>query len=158
MKPANPGIASLKALGMVVALGAVARAGMPYLPLIGPPPVRVQAEQKSAATFMAVGKIPALASTDSHLAGGAKILAANTNSEITPALTPMPAVPVTTEISSSPGVPVMALSAPDLICVTPEMLATYFQPVLLGTNAPVPMSFLPPLPPDNSSHAEYEVK
>ena len=41
-RPVNLGIASLKALLMVVALGTVAHGSLPYLPLIGPPPLRIQ--------------------------------------------------------------------------------------------------------------------
>ena len=41
-RPVNLGIASLKALLMVVVLGTVAHGSLPYLPLIGPPPLRIQ--------------------------------------------------------------------------------------------------------------------
>ena len=61
---------------------------------------------------------------------------------------------------------IFALPTPDLLGLTPQMLATYFRPVRFGTNAaaltgPFHVGFMPPLPPpepDKSSHAEYIVK
>ena len=55
------------------------------------------------------------------------------------------------------------MPTPDLLGITPQMLATYFRPIQLGTNSAVPIMpfqviFMPPMPPDKSSHAEYIVK
>jgi hypothetical protein len=59
--------------------------------------------------------------------------------------------------------PILALPTPDLQGVTPQILASYFQPVQLGTNAALlnglfRVSFVPPLAPDTSSHAQYIIK
>ena len=58
---------------------------------------------------------------------------------------------------------VFMLPTPDLLGISPQMLASYFRPVQLGTNyaaltGPFHVTFMPPLPPDKSSHAEYIVK
>ena len=70
------------------------------------------------------------------------------------------AVPVARKASTS----VFALPTPDLLSITPQMLAAYFRPVQFGTNAaalvgPFHVGFMPPQPvPDKSSRAEYIVK
>jgi hypothetical protein len=58
---------------------------------------------------------------------------------------------------------VFELPEPDLVGISPEMLALYFHPVLSGTNLPAPLrhypvSFMPPMPPDKESRAVYQVK
>jgi hypothetical protein len=58
---------------------------------------------------------------------------------------------------------VFSLPAPDLLGISPDMLATYFRPVRTGTNSaeligPFHVSFTPPVAPDRSSHAQYIVK
>ena len=60
-----------------------------------------------------------------------------------------------------PGTPIFQLSTPDLMGITPQMLAAYFSPA--GTNAavalPFRVGFVPPVaPPGLSSHSEYNVK
>jgi hypothetical protein len=66
------------------------------------------------------------------------------------------------QIPGTTAAPIMQLSTPDLMGITPEMLATYFHPNAAGTNAvavPVPfrVGFVPPLAPP-SSHSEYNLK
>jgi hypothetical protein len=59
---------------------------------------------------------------------------------------------------------IFALPTPDLLGITPQMLATYFRPVQFGTNSaalvgPFHVGFMPPQPaPEKSSRAEYIVK
>jgi hypothetical protein len=163
-RPVNLGTASLNALAAIVVLGAVAHAGLPYLPLIGPPPLRVQATKSPAAAVVkfeaplavAVTNLPAVAAKEfpgtTNSTGGAVPLAA------APMLNSSTEESVGETISSS----VFTLPTPDLMGITPQMLATYFHPVQFGTNAvltgPFRVSFLPPLSPEKSSHAEYIVK
>src|SRR5258707_277933 len=60
-RPATSGIYSLKALGAMLALGAMAHAGNPYLPLIGPPPLRILAVKSPAATTVKFQATPVTA-------------------------------------------------------------------------------------------------
>ncbi len=145
-------------LAVVVVPGAAAQAGLPYLPLLGPPPLRIQVIRSPVA---AVTK-PLAVATPSR-ATNAPALAGNTN---LPALsqtvaTPAPLMPVASPSGNDAAPPVFELPTPELLGITPQMLATYFRPVQ-GTNAFVattfPISFMPPLPPEKSSHAEYNVK
>jgi hypothetical protein len=156
MKPVKLGTASLKALGILVALGAVARAGMPYLPLIGPPPVRVQAVHKSTATVVHFMPEVAARGTNQAAAGSAE------TNQISSANPINGSVLAGNALDMLPAPQMIALPPPDLIAITPQMLANYFGPGSNGTNAapagPFKLSFLPPLPADHSSHAEYEVK
>ena len=68
------------------------------------------------------------------------------------------------EVALEVSGPVMALPTSELFGLTPQMLATYFQPLAGGTNGtmvtdPFHVSFIPPFAlPDKSSHAEYIVK
>jgi len=166
MKPVKFGFASLKALGVFVAFGVAAHAAMPYLPLIGPAPMRVQTPAKSSLAVIQFGnRIPA-AATNLPVALETKetkssVKPAGTNNNLEPVISaaPSPAVTVPADDASValPPTPVFALPTPDLFGVTPQMLATYFNPVPFGTNA-FQVTFLPPLPPGKSSHAEYQLK
>jgi hypothetical protein len=58
---------------------------------------------------------------------------------------------------------ILELPTPDLVGISPEMLASYFRAITRGTNSPVligtvPLSFVPPLPAEKSSQATYNVK
>jgi hypothetical protein len=159
-RPVQLGTASLKALGIVVAIGVVAHAGMPYLPMIGPPPLRVLATKAPASAAVKWGAT-LLAATNLPPGAAAGIVSGTTNVTVDgTAVEPvLPAEPTLGETFSSS---VFALPTPDLVGITPQMLAAYLRPVQAGTNAiltgPFHVSFLPPLPPDKSSHAEYNVK
>ena len=166
-RPVKLGIASLKALGIVVALGAAAHASLPYLPLIGPPPLRVQAVRSPVA--IAETKVADVAVSNNPVAVTQTNKASTTNAEtsgvadnaVAPAATlAVPSADPTVEDAFTGSV--FAMPTPDLLGITPQMLATYFHPVQFGTNAvltgPFRVSFLPPLPPEKSSHADYIIK
>lgn len=168
-RPVKSGIATLKALGIVLALGAAAHAGLPYLPLIGPPPLRVQAVNNPAAAV--IGKIETLsapAPTNSPAALEAKVFPGLTNAAggdtILAGAGPLISPGADQSLGESFSTSVFALPTPDLLSITPQMLATYFRPVQFGTNAaalvgPFHVGFMPPQPvPEKSSRAEYIVK
>jgi hypothetical protein len=169
MKPfANHGTASLKALALILALGVVAHASLPYLPLVGPPPLRLLASKKPHA---AVVKIEALAVAASNTVAAveAKAFPAATNSpgaSLVADTGPFNGLAADRTLEDTFSASVFALPTPDLLSLTPQMLATYFHPVELGTNFPLAtgpfhVSFMPPLPPPEpvkSSRAEYIVK
>lgn len=175
-RPVKPALAFLKAVGLVVVLGVAAHAGLPYLPLIGPPPLRMLvlktpsvAAVKPEAPPVAKAEAPVIAATNLPVVAETRGL-----SGVTQAGNGHPAA--SAPVVSGPGAeqpmeaaangPVFALPTPDLLGITPQMLATYFHPAQFGTNAivlaaPYPISFLPPVPPapaDKSSRAEYIVK
>jgi len=105
-----------------------------------------------------------------------EIRAFNTNTTETvvssagdPAANPQMIMPA---IAMGPGNPldmpnnlsVFALPSQNTMGITPQILATYFQPTVAGTNGttvavPFRVGFIPPFAqPDKSSHAEYIVK
>jgi len=170
-RPVKCGIASLKALGIVIALGAVAHAGLPYLPLTGPPPLRVLASKKPNAAIVKIEMPPVVAATNPLAAVEAKVFPGLTNATggdtgvvFGAATGPLNGLNGNQSLEESFSTSVFALPTPDLLSMTPQMLATYFHPVEFGTNAaglagPFHVGFMPPLPaPDKSSHAEYIVK
>ena len=170
-RPVKCGIASLKALGIVIALGAVAHAGLPYLPLTGPPPLRMLALKKPDAAVVKIEMPPTAASTNLLAAVEAKAFPGTTNATggdagtiLLAASVPLNGMNGDQTLVESFSTSVFALPTPDLLSITPQMLATYFHPVEFGTNAaglvgPFHVGFMPPLPaPDKSSHAEYIVK
>ncbi len=165
----------MKALCAMVVLGAVAHASMPYLPLIGPPPLRTQVVKKASGNFLrflaqpAPPAAPATATTatnslvaaGSGAPGSARGIAAPPLASLVsaPASAQSPETLLGNELAGS----ILTMPTPDLLGITPQMLATYFRPLQTGTNsallaAPFRVSFTPPLPPDKSSHAEYKVK
>ena len=165
------GTASLKSLAIVISFGIVARAGLPYLPLTGPPPLRMLAVKNphsAAITPLESGHNKPGTNTLQNLE--ALVLPSSVNNTNFPGLTNS----VSTEPLISPGydnpladprtAAIFAMPTPDLLSITPQMLATYFHPVTSGTNAggfvgPYPVGFTPPLPQANPpSRAEYIVK
>ena len=168
-RPVKLGIATLKALGIVLALGAAAHASLPYLPLIGPPSLRVQALKSPNAA--PIGKIEALSAADpakSLAALEAKIFPGLTNATggetVLAGSRPLIGPGADKSLEETFSASVFALPTPDLLSITPQMLATYFRPVQFGTNAaalvgPFHVGFMPPQPqPEKSSRAEYIVK
>jgi len=171
-------VAPLK-MAVMLALAVAARAAVPYLPLVGPPSLRVEAPRSIGAgdlsLVMATSKA---ANTNAQPAGGSTNLAVSpvfgtasaSNAAVSASMTNMPEVTTsesgTVESNQSLGdtftASVFALPTPNLLGITPQALATYFRPVYLGTNEPIvgpfPLSFIPPIPPDKSSHAEYILK
>src|ERR1700678_324646 len=141
IRPVKLGIASLKGLGTVVVLGTVAHAGMPYLPLIGTPPLRVQAVKSPAAAPVKYEAISALAATNLPVAVEAKASPAVTNTiSLTGPVAAPPLLPESPDgyLGDTFTSSVLAMPTPDLLGITPQMLATYFHPVRMGTNGTTP--------------------
>ena len=167
------GSASIKALAIVVALGAAAHAAIPYLPQVGPPPLRIQVVQSPATPLMArleTTNTPSITATnvaatiETNISKTVASLVSTNNGSPTEITSVSTAQPLP---ESSPGdaltTSIFALPTPDLLGITPQNLATYFRPVQFGTNStpvlvPFSLSFMPPFPPDKSSHAEYIIK
>ncbi|HEX4349332.1 MAG TPA: hypothetical protein VH251_03045 [Verrucomicrobiae bacterium] len=170
---------SLKALGALVALNPAVHAGVPYLPQIGPPPLRVAVVKNPALATIKFTGTAAVPGTNAAAISDAKTSSAGTN--VANLTTPIgPAGPQATSpfvietpdqtLGDSFAASVFSLPTPDLLGISPQILATYFRPLQTGTNfcAPsgaFPVIFIPPLPPllpsmvpDTSSHAEYIVK
>jgi hypothetical protein len=164
---------SLKVLVIVIALGTVAHAGLPYLPQVGPPPLRVlTAKNANAAEIirLANGTKPPATNTLADIE--ARALAMPTNQPAWAGITnsvstaPLPAIGSSSDnpLSDARTASIFAMPTPDLLSITPQMLAAYFHPVVFGTNVnafvgPYPVSFTPPLPPNPPpSRAEYIVK
>lgn len=167
IRPVKLGVASLKGLGAVVVLGTLAHAGSPYLPRIGPPPLRVEEANSHAAVKAAAVPTPVV--TNQPPVAQTEPAPLSTN---TPSLVAKPAAaPVVPPVAESPAgalgdtftSSVFPIPAPDLLGISPEVLANYFHPVQSGTNlpgvaGPFQVIFMPPMPPEKSSHAEYIVK
>ena len=165
-RPVQLGIASLKALATVMALGAVSHAALPYLPLIGPPPMRVLAVKRPVTAVVKFAATPVQIATNPPVLAGAPISpgATNLTGGRLPAA-PEPLIGANLDRSAGDGfsASVFALPTPNLLGISPQALAAYFRPVSWGTNSvgPIgllPVSFVPPLPPDKSSQAEYIIK
>jgi hypothetical protein len=171
-RPVNLGNAWLKMLVAVVALGAAAHASMPYLPLLGPPPLRIQVVQTPAtAAVVEFQATPSVTATNRDVAVAGTLSPGTTNTNrasvsVTPALIG-PGTGADLPVGDPANTSIFGLPTPDMLGITPQALAAYFRPIRFGTNAPAPLGslplvFVPPLPPDNahdkSSHAEYIVK
>jgi hypothetical protein len=164
----KPGIASLKALGAFLVLGAVAHGSLPYLPLLGPPPLRIQAVKSPPPNNAVVKFVGSTVTNLTAMATTAAIEAKSTAGSTNPAIVSLhqPALIGIPDSDKALGdtfsATVFTLPTPNLLGISPEMLATYFRPVQRGTNVVpmglLPITFMPPLPPDKSSHAEYNVK
>lgn len=143
----------LRALLGMMCWAVVARAGLPYLPIYGPTPLRVA--PKPAPPVVAAEK-PAAAPT--NIPPALVTMPANTNAP-TEAVAPPPEM---IALPNSPSDDIYKLNAQGMVAITPQMLATYFRPVTVGTNeavvaGQVPIGFVPPFThPD--SRAEYIVK
>ena len=159
-RPVQLGIASLKALATVVAFGAMAHAAIPYLPLVGPPPLRILAVKRPVAADVKVAPAPALTVTNPPVVTAAtNSIGTGSSAILGPVLGPETNKSLAGAFSAS----VFELPTPDLVGISPQALAAYFRPISHDTNSVVPIglipvSFVPPVPPDKSSHAEYNVK
>lgn len=154
--------AALRALIGMVMIGIAAHAGLPYLPLVGPPPMRVEAKKIPPAPVVAEVAVKAPTNIPPVL----KTLAVATNApeetNVPVDILAMPSGPLD-QTFVSPGV---GLTGQGMTGITPQMLASYFRPVVVGTNTGViggmlPMGFVPPftvMQPHADSHAEYIVK
>jgi hypothetical protein len=170
-RPVKLGIAPLKALSALVVLGAATHAGTPYLPQIGPPPMRVAVVKSPPSGFVKLMETPAMVATNPPSIADAKNSASGTNVVNVAALpeAPAPFVMETPDqaLGDTFAASVFPLPTPDLLGISPQMLASYFHPVQAGTNfsGPLRVIFMPPMPPllpplvpDTSSHAEYILK
>jgi len=169
----------IRALIVAIGMASVAQAGNAYLPLTGPPALRVlavkspKAAQMTATPAIKIETPAKVAVADTNCP---EIKAFNTNTVETvvnsaggPAANSQVIMPT---IAMGPGNPldvpsnisVFALPAQNTMGITPQILATYFQPMVLDTNGaavavPFRVGFIPPFAqPDKSSHAEYIVK
>jgi hypothetical protein len=162
----------IKAFVLAVGVATVARAGLSYLPLTGPAPLRVTVVKSPAQPpEPKIAFIAALPAHDTNSPAAVENCVADTNpivisskpSDDAPTLPPIVlGADNALQIPGTTAAPIMQLSTPDLMGITPEMLATYFHPNAAGTNAvavPVPfrVGFVPPLAPP-SSHSEYNLK
>ena len=173
------GIASLNALSAFVVLGAATHAGMPYLPQIGPPPLRVAVVKSPPSGLTKLMETPALVATNLPSVADAKNSLSGTNAvnltALPGAVMPVAPAPFVIEtpdqtLGDTFAASVFALPTPDLRGISPQMLASYFHPFQGGTNysgpaGPFRVTFMPPMPPllspvvpDTSSHAEYILK
>jgi len=131
-RPVQLGRASWKALGAVVALGAGAHAAMPYLPLIGPPPLRVQTVKSPASVIAMLETTPALAATNLPVFVDSKNSTDTTNLtgvELPTALQPLIGPDTGTSLEDTFTATIFALPTPDLLGLTPQALAAYFRPL-----------------------------
>ena len=155
--------APLRALAVMVMIGIAAHAGLPYLPIAGPPAMRVEPKKIAAPV---VAEAPA-AKAPTNLPPVLQTLATATNApaEETNAPVEMLAMPdsATDHTFVSPG---FTAAGQGMAGITPQMLANYFRPVTIGTNNGViggmlPIGFVPPFTPTEThadSRAEYIVK
>jgi len=173
-RPVKLGIATLKALGCTLVLGAAAHAAMPYLPLIGPPPIRTQVVKSPGAAVVTYQSLLSSMNTnltasvtDSNSPAGISPFLPGTTNLIGPVSSSFVGGGMDESLGDTISSSVFTLPTPDLLGITPQTLATYFRPVQFGTNqpalfGPLHVNFMPPLPlpptDTKSSHAEYIVK
>ena len=146
----------------MVMIGMGAHAGLPYLPLVGPPPMRVAAAKPSpVSSVIALEKSAANSVTNVppvlETVAATNILIPETNAPVE--MLALPSGPVDPTFGPS----VFNSTEPGMVNLTPQMLATYFRPVVMGTNTAIiggvlPIGFVPPFTRPESSHAEYIVK
>ena len=168
----NRGIANralLKAFIVALGLSAVAHAGLGYLPLAVPPPLRMTPAKNPLTDATSLNLAP-----DTNLVGtlsAAEAINLPTNSLATSGETNstddvLPIALGEGNVSENPFSPTMlGMAPPDFLNISPQMLTTYFHPVARGTNsaniiAPPPVMFMPPQVQmfQPNSHAEFIVK
>ena len=164
------GAAAFKALFGMFFIGTAGHAQLAYLPVAGPPPLRVAAAKPSAAaSIIALEKsaansltnLPPVLTTKPLEANRTNCFSADTNAPLTE---PLIGVSPSTPAADTFAVPVFNLPSSSTMSMTPQLLATYFRPINVGTNGAavigaVPIGFVPPFTdPDKSSRAEYIVK
>lgn len=166
------GSATLQAVAIVVVIGSIARGSMPYLPLVGPSPLRLAIVKAPARPAVPVETLatnaPApvaatpVALNSAVATNNALELLAGQNGPATNPVSPVMLPDSEKALGDTFSSAIFTMPPSDLVGMTPQMLATYFHPVLHATNPVVnllfPVTFMPPLPPDQSSHAEYNVK
>lgn len=157
-----------KAFIVALGLGAVAHAGLGYLPLTGPPSLRLQAAKNLNAAMAQINLttdtnfLAALAAKDAIGLPATNTMTAFTETNSTADLQPIALG--AGNVSDDPfGPAVLSLTPPDFLNITPQMLTAFFHPVPRGTNTTAvlsPVMFMPPQfkVAQPSSHAEYIVK
>jgi hypothetical protein len=172
------GITLIKAFVLATGVATIARAGLSYLPLTGPAPLRVaivkSPVQPPEPKIALVRMIPAHdtnspAAVENCIADTNFIVISSRPSDDESKLAPIVLgadnalqIPGSTGTPGANGTSIMQLDTPDLMGITPEMLANYFRPNAAGTNAvvvpaPFRVGFIPPLATP-SSQSEYNVK
>ena len=161
----------IKALILSIGVASVARAGIAYLPLTGPPALRMLAvkspkpapvENISTAVKVTTTNMPDVNVKSCVDTNAVELSAHSGTAEATNFM--MMASASSDPLMISAGGPVFAPPAQDFTGITPQMLVTYFQPGDNGTNGanangPFHINFIPPFAePDKSSHAKYTVK
>ena len=105
---------------------------MPYLPLIGPPPLRVQTVKSPASVIAMLETTPALAATNLPVFVDSKNSTDTTNLtgvELPTALQPLIGPDTGTSLEDTFTATIFALPTPDLLGLTPQALAAYFRPL-----------------------------
>lgn len=153
---------SLRALIGMVMIGIAAHAGLPYLPIAGPPAMRMEPKK---IVVPAVVEVAVKAPT--NIPPVLQTLAIPTNAPVEETNGPVEILGMpngaTDHTFVSPG---FSAAGQGMSGITPQMLATYFRPVTIGTNTGViggmlPIGFVPPFTPTEmhaNSRAEYIVK
>ncbi len=157
----------VKAFILALVLATAARAGLTYLPLVGPPQLRVLTVKTlqpiSTPTIVNVAAQNETNNLSAFVTSAPNSKATSVVASAAPDTLPTIGMSQGGGLGSVFGTPIFALTTPDLMGITPQMLATYFHPVAFSTNgvevvAPFRVGFVPPLLPEKSSHAEYIVK
>jgi len=148
-----------------LAASCVVAAGGPYLPNLGPIPLRfaVKTAPPAAASPVASPDSTAIGNSDasSTAATHETALTTATNVVADVSMVENPAA----DSNSVSKTPVSYVFAPPVIGLTPQVLTEYFQPVAGRTNGPtavfvpVDVSFTPPVPKaETSSRATYKIQ
>lgn len=155
--------ASLRALAGMVMIGIAAHAGLPYLPIAGPPAMRMEPKKIVTAAVVETPVVKAPTNVPPVL----KTLEIPTNAPAEETNGPVEILGMpdgaTDHTFVSPG---FTATGQGMSGITPQILATYFRPVTIGTNTGViggmlPIGFVPPFTPTEThadSRAEYIVK
>jgi hypothetical protein len=168
-------ITLIKAFVLAAGVATIARASLTYLPLTGPAPLRVAMVKTSVQPAEPkIAFVTPLPAHDTNSPAAVENCIADTNPVVISSRpsddeSKLPPIVIGADnplqvpgTSGANGASIMQLATPDLMGITPEMLATYFRPNAASTNAvvvPVPfrVGFVPPLAPA-SSHSEYNIK
>lgn len=119
----------LQALFIAICAATVGRAGMAYLPLTGPAPLRISVAQKpTAPTAPVLIAAPAVVNTNQLDLCVDHPGYTNSTATANPGLFPLPAVKLGAGgvLNQTSGAGVFNLATPDFRAITPQMLAAYF--------------------------------
>lgn len=159
----------MKALAVVIVFGIAAHAALPYLPIVGAPAMRMLTARD--AHFANIVKLDAtgdkstnnqLADLESAALSGTNLLQGETVNHLAESPLPVIQIGAGTELEGTLGTSIFTLATPDLMGVTPQMLAVYLQRGI-GTNTAQPglgrIGFMPPGGwKEKANQAEEKVK